>query len=85
MTTGRPALWITRKLSDATLARAARDYETIVNEADGLNTDDDIVQMSSKVDAIIPCHSEVFSSAVVERDERPREGDCQSLCWGRPL
>ena len=68
---GKPILWITRRLSDATLMRAARDYEVIVDEADGLSTDDDIVEMSSRVDAIIPCHSEHFSSAVVQRlDER---------------
>ena len=50
----RPKLWITRKLSDATLERAKRDYDTIINLDDGLSTDDEIVAMSAQVDAIIP-------------------------------
>lgn len=65
--TKRPVVWITRKLSDATLARAARDYEVIINHEDGLSSANDIVQMSAQVDAIIPCHSEHFSAAVAAR------------------
>lgn len=63
----KPRLWITRKLSDATLARAARDYDTIINLEDGLSTDEDLVAMSAQVDAIIPCHSERFSADVARR------------------
>jgi lactate dehydrogenase-like 2-hydroxyacid dehydrogenase len=63
----KPSLWITRRLSDATLARASRDYDVFINQADGLSTDADIVEMSSKVDAIIPCHSEHFSKGLVEQ------------------
>jgi hypothetical protein len=29
--TAKPKLWITRRLSDATLERAARDYDAIIN------------------------------------------------------
>jgi lactate dehydrogenase-like 2-hydroxyacid dehydrogenase len=60
-------IWITRRLSDATLERAARDYDAIINMDDGLSTDDDIVAMSAKVDAIMPCHSEHFTAEVAER------------------
>ena len=67
MMSDKPVLWITRKLSDATLARARRDYETIINMEDGLHTADEIVAMSAKVDAILPCHSEIFSADVVAR------------------
>ncbi|MCB2134729.1 MAG: D-glycerate dehydrogenase [Rhodobacteraceae bacterium] len=63
----RPTLWISRRVSDATVLRARRDYDVILNEADGLSTADDIVAMSAKVDAILPCHSEVFSAAVAAR------------------
>ncbi|MGJ8571509.1 MAG: 2-hydroxyacid dehydrogenase [Hoeflea sp.] len=63
----RPKLWITRKLSDATLERAQRDYDTIINFDDGLSSTDEIVAMSAKVDAIIPCHSEQFSAEVAAR------------------
>ena len=63
----KPALWITRRLSDATLARAARDYDTIVNHQDGLHSADEIVAMSASVDAILPCHSEIFNADVAGR------------------
>jgi lactate dehydrogenase-like 2-hydroxyacid dehydrogenase len=63
----QPVLWITRRLSDATLARAARDYDTIVNHQDGLHSADDIVAMSARVDAILPCHSELFNADVARR------------------
>jgi lactate dehydrogenase-like 2-hydroxyacid dehydrogenase len=65
--TTRPRLWITRRLSDATLDRASRDYETVINHEDGLSSADDLVAMSAKFDAIIPCHSERFSAEVAER------------------
>ena len=63
----RPKLWIARRLSDATLERAQRDYDTIINTDDGLSTADEIVAMSAKVDAIIPCHSELFNADVAQR------------------
>ena len=63
----KATIWITRKLSDATLERAARDYDVIINEADGLHSADDLVAMSAKVDGIIPCHSEHFSESVAQR------------------
>jgi len=65
--TGKPTLWISRRLSDATLERAARDYDTIINWEDGLSTADDLVAMSAKVDAIASCHSEVFTAEVAAR------------------
>jgi len=71
--TAKPVLWITRKLSRRTEERAARDYEVILNPDDTLSSADDIVAMSKRVDAILPCHSEVFSAEVVERlDARVR-------------
>ena len=63
----KPVLWISRKLSDATLARAAGDYDTIVNYQDGLHGADEIVAMSARVDAILPCHSESFNADVAAR------------------
>jgi lactate dehydrogenase-like 2-hydroxyacid dehydrogenase len=63
----KPVLWITRKLSDATLARAARDYDVIINHEDGLHSADEIVAMSAQVDAILPCHSELFDADVAGR------------------
>lgn len=63
----KPTLWITRRLSDATLERAARDYEVLIDPDDGLHSADDIIAMSARADAIMPCHSEVFSQDVCSR------------------
>lgn len=63
----KPILWITRKLSANTVARAARDYDVILNSEDRTFSADEIVEMSAKVDAILPCHSERFDAATVAR------------------
>ena len=63
----KPVIWIPRRLSDATLDRARRDYEVILNEADTPGTAEEIIAMSARVDAMIPCHSEHFSADVVAR------------------
>lgn len=63
----KPAVWITRRLSDATLARAARDYEVTVNHEDRTWSADEIVARSADFDAIMPCHSEVFDADVAAR------------------
>lgn len=61
----KPRLWITRKLSDNTEARAQRDYDVILNPSDTLSSAEDIIRMSKDVDAIIPCHSEHFDQKTV--------------------
>jgi len=63
----KPTIWITRKLSDNTCARAKRDYNVILNEQDVLSSTDDIIRMSAEVDAIVPCHSEHFDAATVAK------------------
>jgi hypothetical protein len=42
----RPILWLPRKVSDATVARARRDYDVVLNEADEPSSADEIVAMS---------------------------------------
>ena len=64
---GKPRLWITRKLSDNTEARAREHYDVILNPEDNLSNADDIVRLSAEVDAIIPCHSEIFDADTVSR------------------
>ena len=61
----KPRLWITRRLSDATLERAARDYDVVINHEDLPGTADQLIAASADFDAIIPCHSEHFSADVV--------------------
>lgn len=58
-------LWITRRLSDATLERAARDYDVVINHEDLPGTAEELIAASADFDAIIPCHSEHFSANVV--------------------
>jgi len=65
--TNKPTLWITRRLSDNTLARAQRDYDVVLNADDSLSTAEDIIAMSGRVDAILPCHSELFDAPTVAR------------------
>ena len=67
----KPRLWITRRLSDATIERANRDYDTVVNFDDTPGTAEELIAASAEFDAIIPCHSEHFSAEVVAQfDER---------------
>jgi len=61
----KPRIWVTRRLSDATLERAARDYEVVINYEDRPGTAEEIIAASAVFDGIIPCHSEHFSSEVV--------------------
>lgn len=62
----KPRLWITRRLSDATLARAERDYDADVNHEDLPSTAEQLIAASGKYDAIIPCHSEHFTAEVAK-------------------
>lgn len=61
----KPRIWITRRLSDATLARATRDYEVVINHDDTPGTAEQLIAASAEFDGIIPCHSEHFSAEVV--------------------
>ena len=61
----KPRIWVTRRLSDATLERAARDYEVVINYEDRPGTAEEIIAASAAFDDIIPCHSEHFPAEVV--------------------
>lgn len=64
-------LWITRRLSDATLERAIRDYDVEINYDDTPGTEAQLIAASKEYDAIMPCHSEHFSANVVAQfDQR---------------
>lgn len=63
--TPKPRLWITRRLSDATLERAAQNYDVTVNHDDHAGTPAQIIAASHEYDAIIPCHSEHFTADIV--------------------
>ncbi len=63
----KPRLWITRRLSDATLERAAKTYDVVINYDDTPGTAEQIIAASAEFDAILPCHSEHFSAEVVAK------------------
>jgi len=63
----RPVIWIPRRLSQAALNRARSDYTVILKDTDTPGTPDEIVEMSARVDGMIPCHSERFTGDVVAR------------------
>lgn len=63
----RAVVWIPRRLSAATIERARRDYEVVLGVDDTPFDSDAIVSMSERVDAIVPCHSEVFDAVTVDR------------------
>ena len=62
---GKPVLLITRRLTDAVQARAGRDYETILNSEDRVFSRDELIAKCREVDAVLPCHSEIFSADVI--------------------
>ena len=71
MSGAKPTVWIARRLTDTTIERARRDYDVLIDDEDGHNDSDRIVEMSAKADAIVPCHSEVFDADTVARlDDR---------------
>lgn len=61
----KPILWIPRKLTDATLERAKRDYDAIINYNETVQSAEEIIAMSAQVDAFLPCHSELFTADIV--------------------
>ncbi len=61
----KPVLLITRRLTDAVQARAARDYQVILNDADHVFSRDELIARCQDVDAVLPCHSEHFSADVI--------------------
>ncbi len=63
----KPVLLITRKLSKNTEARAAQGYDVRLNSEDLLYTPDELLANCQGVDAILPCHSEVFSPDIVDK------------------
>lgn len=63
----KPVLWISRMLSDASMARAQRDYDCIINPDDRVSSADEIVAMSARADAFLTCHSEIMHADVASR------------------
>ena len=61
----KPKLLITRKLRPAVEARAARDYDVILNPEDRVLSPAELIAACRDVDAVLPCHSERFGAEVI--------------------
>jgi len=63
----KPTVLVGRKLPDAVEARLKRDYNAILNPDDTLYTSEQLIELASQADAILPCHSEHFTADVIAR------------------
>jgi len=63
--TDKPTLLVTRKLTDAVEARAARDYDARLNADDHEFSTEELLEKCQDVDAVLPCHTEFFTRDVV--------------------
>lgn len=63
----KPIVVVGRKLAKAVEARLARDYRPKFNAEDRLYATDELVALCADADAILPCHSEHLSAAVIAR------------------
>lgn len=61
----KPRLLIPRRLRSAVEARAAQDYDVVLNPEDRLFTRQELIAACRSVDAVLPCHSERFSADVI--------------------
>lgn len=65
--TDKPTILVTRKLPDAVEARLSADYNVILNPTDKLYSSQELIDLSEKVDAILPCHTEHLSAEVIAK------------------
>ena len=61
----KPKLLIARKLRPVVEARAARDYDVVLNPEDQVFSTEALIAACRTVDAVLPCHSEHFSAEVI--------------------
>ena len=63
----KPKVVVTRKLPEAVQARLRRDYDPHFNADDHIYSTDELVALADGADALMPCHSEQLSGAVIAR------------------
>jgi lactate dehydrogenase-like 2-hydroxyacid dehydrogenase len=61
----KPEVLVTRKLPEAVEERLRRDYAPRLNPDDRLYSSDEIVALAEGAEAIVPCHTEKFTAAVI--------------------
>jgi len=62
---GRPAVLVTRRLTDAVHARLERDYAPRFNLEDKVFDRAELITRCQDADAVLPCHSEMFDAEVI--------------------
>ena len=63
----KPVILVTRKLPEAVESRLSRDYDVRLNPDDILLSKDDLIERAQGAQGILPCHTEHFTAAVIER------------------
>ena len=61
----KPVVLVTRRLTDAVHARLERDYDAVLNLEDRVFGRDELVERCQSADAVLPCHSEIFTAEVI--------------------
>jgi lactate dehydrogenase-like 2-hydroxyacid dehydrogenase len=67
---------VTRKLPEAVEARLLRDYDPLLNTTDRIYSADELIGLADGAAAVIPCHTERLSAAVIER----LPGSVRAIC-----
>ncbi len=61
----KPVVLVGRKLPEAVEARLSRDYQPRLNPDDRLYTGDELIALAEGAAAILPCHTEHLTAAVI--------------------
>ena len=63
----KPVILVTRKMPDAVEARLKRDYSPILNPNDKLYSEEEIIKLAARADAILACHTERMTADFIRR------------------
>lgn len=63
----KPVVLVTRKLPTAVEQKLADHFNTILNPDDSLYSTDEMLELATEADAILPCHTEKFSAETIAR------------------
>ena len=63
----KPVVLVTRKLPAAVEHKLAENFAPILNPDDRLYSTEELLELAAKADAILPCHTEKFPAATIER------------------
>jgi len=61
----KPAILVTRRLSDEVHKRLSADYAPVFNMDDQVFSSAELIEKCQHVDGVLPCHSEIFSREVI--------------------